>query len=127
MNEMKRKSRRFSSNLIHYLSGLIIGFTVCSQLTTFRHHSNERPFCPISSENSQNSDHFEDKNAVLEELIEKIRNRNSGENLVLIGVMTAQKYLDSRALSIYKTWAQTLEGKVIFFSSSSSRYTLICF
>ncbi|XP_069105855.1 chondroitin sulfate synthase 1-like [Argopecten irradians] len=41
---------------------------------------------------------------------------------LLIGVMTAKKYLDTRAVAAFQTWAQTCVGtcKVIFFSSEDS-------
>ncbi|XP_028678382.1 chondroitin sulfate synthase 1 [Erpetoichthys calabaricus] len=41
-------------------------------------------------------------------------------NFLYVGVMTAQKYLDTRALAAYRTWAQTIPGKVEFFSSEGS-------
>lgn len=42
------------------------------------------------------------------------------KKLIFIGVMTAQKYLDTRALAIHNTWGKTVPGKLKFFSSSSS-------
>ncbi|XP_033845464.1 chondroitin sulfate synthase 3 [Periophthalmus magnuspinnatus] len=37
-----------------------------------------------------------------------------------VGVMTAKKYLTSRAVAAYKTWAHSIPGKVEFFSSAGS-------
>uniref|UniRef100_A0AAV2IX34 Hexosyltransferase n=1 Tax=Knipowitschia caucasica TaxID=637954 RepID=A0AAV2IX34_KNICA len=37
-----------------------------------------------------------------------------------IGVMTAKKYLSSRAVAAYKTWTHSIPGKVEFFSSAGS-------
>lgn len=39
----------------------------------------------------------------------------NAKNLLLVGVMTAQRFLDSRALEIWRTWAQHVPGRVIFF------------
>ena len=39
---------------------------------------------------------------------------------LLIGVMTAKKYLDTRVVAAYRTWAQGINGRVIFFSSEGS-------
>jgi chondroitin sulfate synthase len=122
MNGLKSVSKCFSSNLFQLFVGLVIGFTLCSQFRTFRYQSKESSFCPFESFNGLNNEEFEDKNSVLEQLIESIGQQNEDKNLVLIGVMTANKYLDSRALSIYNTWAQNISGKIIFFSSSSSKY-----
>jgi chondroitin sulfate synthase len=41
-------------------------------------------------------------------------------NLVFVGVMTAARYLDSRAKAVYDTWGRKVPGKVMFFSSEDS-------
>ncbi|XP_063233384.1 chondroitin sulfate synthase 1 [Bacillus rossius redtenbacheri] len=41
--------------------------------------------------------------------------------LVLVGVMTAQKYLRTRAVAVRDTWGRELAGRVLFFSSWGSR------
>ncbi|XP_015176522.1 PREDICTED: chondroitin sulfate synthase 1 [Polistes dominula] len=48
------------------------------------------------------------------------RINSSSDNLVFVGVMTAKKYLDTRAKAVYETWGQELPGKIAFFSSESS-------
>ena len=54
------------------------------------------------------------------------QNIEPDKNLVFIGVMTAQKYLDTRAKSVYETWGHSIPGKMSFFSrsGSSSLFTL---
>ncbi|XP_062870131.1 chondroitin sulfate synthase 3 isoform X2 [Trichomycterus rosablanca] len=42
------------------------------------------------------------------------------KHFLYVGVMTAKKYLDSRAVAAYKTWASSIPGKVEFFSSQGS-------
>lgn len=42
------------------------------------------------------------------------------KSLVFVGVMTAQKYLDTRAKSVYNTWGRDIPGKMSFFSRSGS-------
>ncbi|KAJ8304547.1 hypothetical protein KUTeg_018130 [Tegillarca granosa] len=44
----------------------------------------------------------------------------SGKWFVLIGVITAKKFLDSRAVAAFETWASSVNGKVLFFSSEGS-------
>ncbi|XP_061613608.1 chondroitin sulfate synthase 1 isoform X3 [Phyllopteryx taeniolatus] len=41
-------------------------------------------------------------------------------NFLFVGVMTAQKYLNSRAVAAHRTWAQSIPGRVEFFSSEGS-------
>ncbi|XP_014474325.1 PREDICTED: chondroitin sulfate synthase 1 isoform X2 [Dinoponera quadriceps] len=48
------------------------------------------------------------------------RINSSTSSLVFVGVMTAQKYLDTRAKAVYETWGRELPGKIAFFSSESS-------
>ncbi|XP_042205381.1 chondroitin sulfate synthase 1-like [Homarus americanus] len=45
---------------------------------------------------------------------------NNPKNLLFVGVMTANKYLDSRAKAVYETWGKQLPGKIAFFSSEAS-------
>ncbi|XP_071450437.1 chondroitin sulfate synthase 1 [Hetaerina americana] len=44
----------------------------------------------------------------------------NNRSLIFVGVMTAQKYLDTRALAVYETWGKELPGKIAFFSSADS-------
>ncbi|XP_034757933.2 chondroitin sulfate synthase 1-like [Acipenser ruthenus] len=46
------------------------------------------------------------------------------KNFLFVGVMTAQKYLDNRVVAAHRTWAQTIPGKVAFFSSEGSDLSL---
>lgn len=42
------------------------------------------------------------------------------KRFLYVGVMTAKKYLETRAVAAYKTWAGSVPGKVEFFSSAGS-------
>ncbi|XP_061669404.1 chondroitin sulfate synthase 1 isoform X2 [Syngnathoides biaculeatus] len=44
----------------------------------------------------------------------------SSGDFLFVGVMTAQKYLNSRAVAAHRTWAQSIPGRVEFFSSEGS-------
>ncbi|KAG8597998.1 hypothetical protein GDO81_002456 [Engystomops pustulosus] len=44
----------------------------------------------------------------------------SQRHFLYVGVMTAKKYLDTRAVAAYRTWAPYIPGKVEFFSSKGS-------
>ncbi|KAM9841308.1 chondroitin sulfate synthase 3 [Aulostomus maculatus] len=41
-------------------------------------------------------------------------------HFLFVGVMTAKKYLSTRAVAAYRTWARSIPGKVEFFSSAGS-------
>lgn len=59
----------------------------------------------------------------------RVKGNNSGDeswrggsssSLLFVGVMTAQKYLDTRAVAVYDTWGKEIPGSIAFFSSASS-------
>ncbi|XP_028829117.1 chondroitin sulfate synthase 3 [Denticeps clupeoides] len=43
-----------------------------------------------------------------------------GGHFLYVGVMTAKKYLDSRAVAAHRTWSRSIPGRVEFFSSEGS-------
>lgn len=45
---------------------------------------------------------------------------NSRKALLFVGVMTAQKYLATRARAVYETWGQEIPGRIAFFTSATS-------
>lgn len=46
---------------------------------------------------------------------------NSKRSLLFVGVMTAEKYLKTRANAVYRTWGKDLPGRIAFFSSEVSK------
>lgn len=49
---------------------------------------------------------------------------NTKKKLLLIGVMTSKKFLETRGKEIFNTWANHSEVNLIFFSSSNSQTSL---
>ncbi|XP_067010256.1 chondroitin sulfate synthase 1 [Anabrus simplex] len=45
---------------------------------------------------------------------------NSKRRLVFVGVMTAEKYLSTRAVAVFETWGREIPGRIAFFSSEVS-------
>ncbi|PSN39484.1 Chondroitin sulfate synthase 1 [Blattella germanica] len=45
---------------------------------------------------------------------------NSRKALMFVGVMTAQKYLSTRASAVYETWGREIPGRIAFFTSATS-------
>lgn len=42
------------------------------------------------------------------------------KDLLLLGVITAAKFVDNRAYNIWKTWAQSVPGSLFFFVSANT-------
>lgn len=49
------------------------------------------------------------------------KRKSTGRNLVFVGVMTAQKYVDSRAVTINQTWGQGVPGRIAYFVSENTK------
>ncbi|XP_064620327.1 chondroitin sulfate synthase 1-like [Lineus longissimus] len=47
----------------------------------------------------------------------QFQTQNDNTGSIFVGVMTAKKFLDTRAMGVFRTWASTIPGKVEFFSS----------
>ncbi|XP_069679907.1 chondroitin sulfate synthase 1 [Periplaneta americana] len=45
---------------------------------------------------------------------------NSRKTLLFVGVMTAHKYLATRARAVYETWGREIPGRIAFFTSATS-------
>lgn len=111
---------KLSKSAIHLIAGIVLGFVFTSQLRTFHFQWKTNKLCSFQDLSNRET---QSRSIVLDEIIKDLKRNasNTNQNLVLIGVMTAQKYLDSRALAIYETWGKAVPGQIIFFSSSSSR------
>jgi len=47
----------------------------------------------------------------------------TGKQLLLVGVMTADKYIATRAKAVYETWGNRVPGKIIFFTAGTHNTT----
>ncbi|KAG7322295.1 hypothetical protein KOW79_013641 [Hemibagrus wyckioides] len=139
---MALRSRKAWTNV---MVGLLLGFTAASWLlvprvTELKKTSMCSPYnlgkvsemvrTPVTKDSWQESQHrpsssrersYEDEDE--EQSVD--RPSHSGpvphpKRFLYVGVMTAKKYLDSRAVAVYKTWAPSIPGKVEFFSSQGS-------
>ena len=43
--------------------------------------------------------------------------KTTERKLLLVGVMTADKYIATRARAVYETWGQNVPGKILFFTA----------
>ncbi|XP_070543618.1 chondroitin sulfate synthase 1-like [Ptychodera flava] len=93
------------------ITGIIVGYIVCTVLRG-------KGFGRLPFERRCDSLLLQDV------VVDRARTVNSGhkrnEKFLFVGVMTAKKYLSSRAAAVNRTWAETIPGKVKFFSSVDS-------
>ncbi|XP_076624346.1 chondroitin sulfate synthase [Colletes latitarsis] len=119
-----RKRRGLASAVLGLSVGLLLGFLIQSyRILSSNHHQRVNIYAssvsgprvlakpPTRSVPKMNDD-------------EQINSSTS--SLVFVGVMTAGKYLDTRAKAVYETWGKELPGKIAFFSSESSTVPANC-
>lgn len=112
-----RKRRGLGSAFLGLFVGLILGFLILSYRLTV---SNQQQQLAIwtSMPGLRSPPRASVRN--IPRLKDDERINSSTSSLLFVGVMTAQKYLDTRAKAVYETWGKELPGKIAFFSSESS-------
>lgn len=114
-----RKRRGLGSALLGLFLGLLLGFLILSYRLIVFNQQQQQPVAVWTFMPGQRSPlRASPRN------MPKLRDdewiNSSATSLVFVGVMTAQKYLDTRAKAVYETWGKELPGKIAFFSSESS-------
>ena len=92
-----------------FLLGVLVGPTLRGQLLT----------CDMTSTQHGDQDGtLADANAIFS--APQPEPSNKERQLLLVGVMTAQKYVSTRVVATYRAWAGNIPGKVLFFSSEGT-------
>ncbi|GIY12695.1 chondroitin sulfate synthase 1 [Caerostris darwini] len=107
-----------ASQLCRFICGIVIGFLITTQL---RYLLLQKPSCLLSSTKISSTSNPQSSNEIPVDNVVNISDLTEDKRLIFIGVMTAQKYLHTRALAIHNTWGKTVPGKLIFFSSFNSK------
>ena len=113
-----RKRRGLASAVLGLIVGLLLGFLIQSyRILSSSHHQRLNIYASsmpgprvLIKPSAQNVPKLTDDEQI----------NSSSTSLVFVGVMTASKYLDTRAKAVYETWGKELPGKIAFFSSESS-------
>lgn len=113
-----RKRRGVGSAFLGLFLGLILGFLILSYRMIISNQQRQQvatwTFVPDVARPSppqpQNMPKLRDDERI----------DSSTSSLVFVGVMTADKYLGTRAKAVYETWGRELPGRIAFFSSESS-------
>ena len=109
----KRVWNRWSL-IVKFFFGLIVGIILASQLQSLLISSSAcvpYKLSPVHRKLKVNN--------IQERTEVETRNRQ----LLLVGVMTADKYIGTRAKAVYETWGSQVPGKLLFFTSDSQNTT----
>ncbi|VDN89969.1 unnamed protein product [Brugia pahangi] len=85
----KGRLRRMTRPIVPTLLGMILGISATLIFTTVRRLPHD--------------------------ICSKLLVQHKEPQFLLVGVMTAAKYVDTRAYEVWKTWAQRIPGKLLFF------------
>ncbi|KOC66565.1 Chondroitin sulfate synthase 1 [Habropoda laboriosa] len=113
-----RKRRGLASAILGLIVGLLLGFLIQSYRILSSSHQQRFNVYATSLAGSRVLTRPSARN--VPKLNDDQQINSSSTSLVFVGVMTASKYLDSRAKAVYETWGKELPGKIAFFSSESS-------
>lgn len=128
-----------ATKLVHILTGIVIGFILTSQFRTINYENFKKDILFQLCSRKANAEQLPilaatgTETGVNENVIdafESLRNLSArlaatnGSRLLLVGVMTASKFIDTRAATIYRTWASQLDGDIIFFTSSMTKFVV---
>lgn len=118
---------------VHVIIGILTGFILGLSISTWLRHS---VLCGGSSSccNLFFSSAFEDPNGRRSRAGKEDdrfpdpcsyealggAHRDPKKSLLFVGVMTANKYLNTRAPAVHSTWGTTIPGKMAFFSASTA-------
>ncbi|KAH7643770.1 chondroitin sulfate synthase 1-like protein [Dermatophagoides farinae] len=125
------KSFRTLKQAIHIVIGIIIGSWITCQFRLINYENFKKDIlyqlCSYRSswlyDNDNDVIHVSTKNDLAHTFhsIHNMTSTNHQRKLLLIGVMTAKSFLDTRAQTIYDTWGRDLPGDVLFFTSSNQK------
>ncbi|XP_061888039.1 chondroitin sulfate synthase 3-like [Entelurus aequoreus] len=112
---MPLQSRRQWTTVVF---GVIIGFTACHWFIlpqVLERKRNESPcsFNSAAGKKTASPGHMDNRDDNREA-------ESRPRHLLYVGVMTAKKYINSRAVAAFNTWVKSIPGKVEFFSSDGS-------
>ncbi|KAA0703599.1 Chondroitin sulfate synthase 3 [Triplophysa tibetana] len=113
--------------------GVLLGFTVASWLLVPRvlemsaRNTRSSSACPYYSDvRSKVSSRDVRQQRDGDEGEEDLKARApSAQSFLYVGVMTAQKYLTTRAVAAHRTWSSSTPGRVEFFSSEGSEKVVL--
>ncbi|XP_064169027.1 chondroitin sulfate synthase 1-like [Anguilla rostrata] len=106
--------------LASLLLGLVVGFSLASKFIMTRPREMQKTVLKHRTSGGSGLLWTPQDN----DFVTALKNSPRPSNFIFIGVMTAQKYLNNRAIAAHRTWAQTVPGRLLFFSSEGSDTSL---
>ncbi|XP_028399134.1 chondroitin sulfate synthase 1-like [Dendronephthya gigantea] len=112
LNRVLANNRSCCTKFFILLTGVYIGLTISNWLRGSYEYGARKPCVNIVRRTLSRGTIFARPRRISDELDTK--------ELIFAGIMTAEKFLDSRASVVYKTWGKMASGKVEFFAGNKT-------
>ena len=110
-NRMFANNRQLFSKILLLLTGMYIGTTISNWIRGSDEYSTVKPCVKLQRSETRYDDVGRPR---------KISEELDTKQLLFAGIMTAEKFLHSRASAVYNTWGKTVPGKLVFFAGNRS-------
>ncbi|CAI5438270.1 unnamed protein product [Caenorhabditis angaria] len=113
----------FSRSFTTILIGILFGFTATYYSTTLKSLTEPIRCDPSFYQSSKSSSEFDIISRIADQDVFTRSQSLPGHRrgLILVAIMTAAKYVDTRAYNVWKTWAQHIPGKVLIFVAEGTQ------
>lgn len=131
------RRRRLTHVLVGIILGIFVGYAfgggsydrlrlyagcgVGDSISGFEHgRSGLRPLQSVQRSSASDTDYTAEDVSMVNGTKSSGGNVEPPESLLFVGVMTANRYLATRAAAVHRTWARQVPGRVVFYSSETS-------
>ena len=105
LNRIFANTRLFFTKLLVLLTGVYIGLTLSNWIRETYEYPADKPCVTV-----RRTDRIERPRKLSDEVDTK--------QLLFAGIMTAERFLNSRATVVYNTWGKNVPGKIAFFAGN---------
>ncbi|BES87226.1 Chondroitin [Nesidiocoris tenuis] len=106
--------------MLAFAAGFLLGHILLSRTRAIHCDPSDIPTDQDPQEDQRNDQEETAAASRSDQFFDDKLSKNRSKGLLFVGVMTAQKYLDTRATAVYRTWGRKIPGKIMFFSSEGS-------
>lgn len=113
LNHIFANNRSFFTKLFTLITGVYIGLMISNWIRGTYEQRDIKPCVMVRRPKISPKD-------ILYGRPQEMSQELDTKQLLFVGIMTAEKFLNSRASGVYNTWGKTVPGKVVFFAGNES-------
>ena len=109
--------KKIAVMLVKFTLGVLVGFILTQQMQNLLAVTNSCIHLTLSTLKTTNQPFT----LVTQQM--EMEEEDHSRQLLLVGVMTADKYIETRARAVYETWGRQVPGKILFFTADGKNTT----